>query len=173
MAILPILKYPDPLLLEVSEPVTEFDESLKKLSSDMIDTLKDAPGAGLAAPQIGKRIRLIVMDNSSLEDEQYNDVITLVNPVIVHAEGKQVYMEGCLSVEDLQSNVNRYLRVKVDYQDLYGNPKTIEASERRAVILQHEIDHLDGVLFLDHLSPLKRELYIKRMRKQAKKPQKS
>ena len=166
--LLPILKYPDPLLSKVSSPVETFDMPLKELAGDMIETMLAAPGAGLAAPQVGRLIRLIVIDNTDEGEEYGSKVLALVNPVIISSEGRQVYNEGCLSVEDFQSNVNRFETVDVAFQDLEGLPLSITAKGRKAVILQHEIDHLDGVMFIDHLSPYKKQLYLKRIQKQLK-----
>jgi len=141
MPVRPILKYPDPRLREKSEPVTAFDEELRGLALDLAETMLAVPGAGLASPQV------------------------LANPRLVRAEGEQVYDEGCLSVRDLQEKVIRAAEVTVAFQDLEGQAQELEADGRRAVILQHEIDHLDGVLFLDRLSRLKREIYQRRLRK--------
>lgn len=157
--------------------MTEFGPDLKEFAKDMLDTLIAAPGAGLAAPQVARNIRLIVIDDSEIDEPHYVRTLTLVNPEITAAEGKQVYKEGCLSVTDLEANVNRSERVEVSFLDLDGNPRTLSAEGRKAVILQHEIDHLDGILFIDHLSPLKREMYVKSLRKKKKdkdkEPQKS
>jgi peptide deformylase len=166
MAVLKILKYPDPALRKISEPVTVFDEKLGLLASDMLETMLNAPGAGLAAPQVGVLKRLIVIDNRDDREEEYGSkVLALVNPVITRAEGCQDDKEGCLSVLDLTANVKRYDFLEVSYQDLSGNKLTLEATGHKSVILQHETDHLDGVLFLDHLSPLRREIYLKSLKK--------
>jgi peptide deformylase len=168
MPLRPILKYPDARLREKSEPVTVFDEELRALARDLAETMLDAPGAGLAAPQVGVPRRLIVVAGAD-NDEDFDDrVLVLANPCLIRAEGEQAYDEGCLSVLDLQEKVIRAAEVTVVFQDLDGQPREIEADGRRAVILQHEIDHLDGVLFLDHLSRLKREIYKRRLRKSRK-----
>ncbi|MDR1081298.1 MAG: peptide deformylase [Deltaproteobacteria bacterium] len=170
MSLLTILKYPDPRLAEESLDVEEFGDELKALASDMCETMISAPGVGLAAPQVGRLLRVIVVDRSDPEDEvRRPEPLVLVNPEIVHADGSQVFREGCLSVEDFQSDVTRYLEVEVEAQDLDGNFFTVEAEGRMAVILQHEIDHLDGVLFLDHVSPLKRSMYTKSLLKRRSK----
>jgi peptide deformylase len=165
MSILPIVKYPNPILTKVSEPITTFDQSLKELASDMLETMLKAPGAGLAAPQIGKNIRVIVMDNTEQDEEYGTSTLTLVNPVIVYTEGIQEYNEGCLSIDDYQTLVKRYDLVEVEYQDLDGNPLKKTAQGRKAVILQHEIDHLDGIMFIDRLSPLKKNMFLTKLRK--------
>jgi peptide deformylase len=168
MPLRPILKYPDARLREKSEPVTVFDEDLRALARDLVETMLAAPGAGLAAPQVGVPKRLIVVAGAD-NDEDFDDrVLVLANPRLLRAEGEQVYDEGCLSVQDLQEKVIRAAEVTVAFQDLDGQPREIEADGRRAVILQHEMDHLDGVLFLDHLSRLKREIYKRRLRKSRK-----
>ncbi|MDR1035757.1 MAG: peptide deformylase [Deltaproteobacteria bacterium] len=172
MPILRILKFPDPRLNEESVLIEEFGEELKTLASDMIETMVAAPGVGLAAPQVGKLLRMIVIERAvpSEEDPQPpSDPMALVNPEIMSAEGSQVFNEGCLSVEDFQSEVTRYMKVEVEAQDLDGNFFTMEAEGRMAVILQHEIDHLDGVLFLNHVNPLKRSMYTKSLLKRRKK----
>ena len=168
MAVLPILKYPEPVLRERSEPVEVFDDELKRLAADMAETMLAAPGAGLAAPQVGCLRRLVVIAGAE-NDENFDDrVITLVNPVITRSDGEQVYDEGCLSVVDFNEKVVRAAEVEVSAQDLDGHPLTIKADGRRAVILQHELDHLDGVLFIDHISRLKRDIYKRKLKKMQK-----
>jgi peptide deformylase len=165
MAILPILKYPEPGLRKISEPVTVFDQELAALAADMGQTRIEAPGAGLAAPQVGCLKRLIVIAGAE-NDESFDDrVVTLVNPRITWSGGEQVSDEGCLSVTDLHEKVIRAREVEVAAQDLSGAPVSLRAEGRRAVILQHEIDHLDGVLFIDHLSQLKRDIYRRKLKK--------
>jgi len=131
--------------------------------ADMTETMYDAPGIGLAAPQIGESIQLIVVDVAKLEAEQ--QVLVMINPRIISQEGSQVDEEGCLSVIDLTANVKRFQKITVTYQDLDGNLLEISTEDRFAVVLQHEIDHLHGVLFIDHLSALKRTLYKKKVQK--------
>lgn len=165
MTILPILKYPDPLLKEKSQPVEVFDQELAELAADMAETMLDAPGAGLAAPQIGCLKRLIVIAGAE-NDESFDErVMVLVNPRITWSGGELVYEEGCLSVVELNEKVIRAAEVELEAQDLEGRPIHLKADGRRAVILQHEIDHLDGILFLDHLSQLKRDIYKRRLKK--------
>jgi peptide deformylase len=169
MSLLDILKYPDPRLKEVSNTVTVFDDELSLLATDMLDTMLSAPGAGLAAPQVGELKRMIVIDNRDDPEEEYGSkVLVLVNPEITRMEGYQDEKEGCLSVMELTANVERAMLVEVKYQDLNGKKHTMEAIGHKAVILQHETDHLDGILFIDHLSPLKRELYIKSLGRKKK-----
>ena len=165
MAILPILKYPDPILREQSQPVVSFDAELKTLASDMVQTMLNIPGAGLAAPQVGRLSQLIVIAWAE-NDEEFDDrVLILANPCITSSSGRILWEEGCLSVTDCNEKVIRSEEITVDYDDLEGQPQTLEAEGRRAVILQHEIDHLNGVLFIDHISQLKRDMYKRRLRK--------
>ncbi|MDL2227028.1 peptide deformylase [Deltaproteobacteria bacterium OttesenSCG-928-M10] len=165
MAILPILKYPDPRLREKCEPVTVFDDELKALAADMTETMLDAPGAGLAAPQVGRLVRMIVIAGAE-NDEEFDDrSLPLINPRLIWSAGEQVYDEGCLSVVDFNEKVIRAAEVEVEYQDLEGKPRRLAADGRRAVILQHEMDHLDGVLFIDHISQLKRDIYKRKLKK--------
>ncbi len=163
MTIRAILTYPDPILRRETEAVTIFDNGLKQLVADMAETMYDAPGIGLAAPQIGISSQVIVVDLS--KDKGQKDFMPLINPKIISHEGRQVDEEGCLSIPDLTSKVKRFQKVVVSYQDIDGNPKEITAEDRFAVVLQHEIDHLHGILFIDHLSSLKRQLYKKKVKK--------
>lgn len=163
MAIRTILEFPDPFLRRQAKPVIDFAPELENLVKDMVETMYDAPGIGLAAPQIGESIQLIIVDVGRLEHEQ--KVLVLINPRIIGHEGHQVDEEGCLSVVDLTANVKRFQKVTVSFQNLAGEPKEITAEDRFAVVLQHEIDHLHGILFLDHLSVLKRALYKKKVHK--------
>ena len=163
MTIQKILTYPDPVLRIKAEPVTQFDDSLQPLITDMAETMYDAPGIGLAAPQIGVSRQIIVVDISRNEDEQR--FMVMVNPEIIAHEGSQLNEEGCLSVLELAAQVKRYQKITVRYQDLEGREQELPAEDRFAVVLQHEIDHLHGVLFIDHLSSLKRGLYNKKVKK--------
>ena len=161
-----IFEYPEQVLRDETLPITEFDENLAKLTRDMAETMYDAPGIGLAAPQIGKSIKLVIVDISkdSKEDKK-QEYMVMANPEIIEHEGHQVDEEGCLSVPELTSKVKRFRKVKVTYQDLEGKKCTLETEDRFAVVLQHEIDHLNGILFLDHLSSLKRNIYKKKVKK--------
>jgi len=153
MSLLNILRYPDPRLHKVAKPVTVFDERLKKLAADMAETMYDAPGIGLAATQIDVHEQLIVIDTSDTHDA----LQVFINPEIVWAsEEKQVYDEGCLSVPGIYDGVERPSRVKVRALDLEGKPFEVEADGLLAVCIQHEMDHLKGKVFVEYLSPLKR-----------------
>ena len=163
MSLRTILKFPDPILRQKAKKISNFDASLQNLATDMIETMYDAPGVGLAAPQIGESIRLIVVNASQEEDGE--ETMVLVNPEITEREGTQADEEGCLSVLDLTASVKRSQKVTVSYQDMTGESHELTVEDRLAVILQHEIDHLNGILFLDHLSTLKRALYKKKIKK--------
>ncbi|NOR23708.1 MAG: peptide deformylase [Desulforhopalus sp.] len=164
MSIQKIYQYPDSVLRKKSEKIATFDNGLAKLVEDMAETMYDAPGIGLAAPQIGKSIKLIVVDISE-DQEGEKKYMPLINPEIINHEGTQLDEEGCLSVPELTANVKRNLKVTVAYQDLQGQAHELSTEDRFAVVLQHEIDHLNGILFIDHLSPLKRSLYKKKVKK--------
>ena len=163
MSLRTILKFPDPILRQKAKKISKFDASLQNLATDMIETMYDAPGVGLAAPQIGESIRLIVVNASQEEDGE--ETMVLVNPEITEREGTQADEEGCLSVLDLTASVKRSQKVTVSYQDMTGESQELTVEDRFSVILQHEIDHLNGILFLDHLSTLKRALYKKKIKK--------
>lgn len=165
MAILPIRIYPDPVLRVKCRDVTELDDQLRKLAADMIETMHAAPGVGLAAPQIGRDIRLAVLDLSVGEDAE--QVYVIVNPEIVLREGAEVAEEGCLSLPGITDKVERPERVAVRALDLAGKPIEIHAEEWLARALCHEIDHLNGVLFTDHLRGLRKERVKRQLRKLA------
>jgi peptide deformylase len=167
MAILEICKYPDPVLLKKAKPVSKLDEGLQNLIRDMIETMYQAPGIGLAANQIGRPIRVIVFDVTPKDQERKASV--LINPEVVESEGEQIMEEGCLSVPEYYSDVKRCAQVKVRGLDLEGNPVEVCGEGILATVLQHEIDHLDGILFIDRISALKRTLYKKRVQKKLKK----
>lgn len=162
-----IYTYPDPILRSVSKPVENFDENLQKLIDSMGETMYAAPGIGLAAIQVGMPIRLIVYDITSGEGGR--NLSVLINPEIILHEDSIVYSEACLSVVDYSADVERYARVKVKGVDRHGNPLDIEAEDLAAVCLQHEIDHLNGVLFIDHISNLKRSIYKRKLKKMMEK----
>lgn len=167
MAILKIVTYPDPILSKPSEKVEVFDESLQELIDNMAETMYDAPGVGLAAVQVGISKRLLICDNTPEDGEREYKV--LVNPEIISSEGEFLSEdEGCLSVPDYRANVKRFAAVVVEYQDRNGEPVRIEAEGFPAVVLQHEIDHLDGVLFIDRISSLKRNIYKRNVKKRLK-----
>jgi peptide deformylase len=163
MSILNILRYPDPRLHKIAKPVTVFDARLKKLVADMAETMYDAPGVGLAASQVDVHEQVIVIDTS----ETRSELRAFINPEIVWAsEEKQVYDEGCLSVPGVYDGVERPARVKVRALDEDGKPFELEADGLLAVCVQHEMDHLKGKVFVEYLSPLKRNRIKTRMLKE-------
>ena len=172
MSIREILKHPHPTLRKKSKVVTEFDEKLKQLVADMADTMYDAPGAGLAAPQIGVLQRIVIMDVTSKEKKEENQLIVLINPEILHGEGSQDGEEGCLSVVDFTAKVKRFDKIRVRTQNMEGQESEFEAEDWFARVIQHEIDHIDGILFIDHLSSLKRALYKRQRKKQLREEKK-
>jgi peptide deformylase len=165
MAILEVRTFPDPILREKAAPVTVFDEPLKRLARDMAETMYAAPGVGLAANQVGVAKQLIVVHARDEEVGLDTGLLTLVNPRIVEASGELHWEEGCLSVPDERDEVERFARVRVQAQDLDGREFELIGEGLAAVVLQHEIDHLNGVLFIDRLSPLKRAAIKKRQRR--------
>jgi peptide deformylase len=160
-----ILTYPNPELKKKSAAVTIITDSIRELVRDMAETMYAAPGIGLAAPQIGVHKRVIIIDISGKNEPP--DLIVAIDPVIVHAEGEAYEEEGCLSVPDYAANVKRHARVVVKALDLEGTERTWKVEELLAIAFQHEIDHLEGILFVDHLSTLKRELFQRKTRKAA------
>jgi peptide deformylase len=163
MALLEILKYPDPRLSKAARPVSNVTDATVQLISDMLETMYAAPGVGLAATQVGVLQRIVVLDVD--HENPRTNVYKLVNPVITHSEGQLVWEEGCLSVVDFTAEVRRAEHVQVVALDEHGKERTIEAEGLLAVALQHEIDHLDGKLFIDRISRLKRDLYTRRRKK--------
>ena len=167
MAILDVITYPDKILRTKTRRVEVVDDKVRQLIDNMAETMYAAPGIGLAATQVGSDLRLLIYDISPQDAER--DLRVLINPEIVEKEGSQLSEnEGCLSVPDYRADVKRYDRVKVKALDRDGNPITIEDDGFHAIVLQHEIDHLDGILFIDRISALKREMYKRRVRKQMK-----
>jgi peptide deformylase len=160
-----ILTYPNPELKKKSAPVPVISDAVRELVRDMSESMYAAPGVGLAAPQIGVHQRVIIIDISAKNEPP--DLIVAINPTIVHAEGEAYEEEGCLSVPDYAANVRRYSRVIVKALDLEGAERTWKAEDLLAIAFQHEIDHLDGILIVDHLSTLKRELFQRKARKAA------
>ena len=160
-----ILTYPNPELKKKSVPVTIINEATIELVRDMAETMYDAPGVGLAAPQIGVHQRIIVIDVAGKDEKP--DLIVAINPVIVHAEGESYEEEGCLSVPKYAANVRRHARLVVKALNLKGEEVTYRADGLLSVAFQHEIDHLDGILFVDHISPLKRDMFRKKYRRMA------
>jgi peptide deformylase len=165
MPLRPVLQFPDPRLKRKSVPVTEVTDAIRQLAADMLEVMYDEPGIGLAAPQVGEAIRLIVMDTDWTGEDGQKKPGVMLNPEIVAREGDVVWNEGCLSVPDFNADVERSARVRVRYQDLDGATHEEEASELRAVCFQHELDHLDGVLFIDRISRLKRNLYVQKRKR--------
>ncbi len=167
MTIRPLIILPDPLLREVSKPVERVDDALRKFAGDMLDTMYDAPGIGLAAIQVGEPLRMLVLDLAEKDEEPQPRVI--INPEIVaSSDTRSVHEEGCLSIPDYYAEVERPGEVTVKYIDLDGKEQTVEADGLLATCLQHEIDHLNGVLFIDHLSKLKRDIVVRKFKKLAK-----
>ena len=166
MALREILRYPEPLLKKKSVPVTEFNDELKQLADDMVETMYAAPGVGLAAPQVGVLQRLIILDCSASDES--DDLLVAVNPEIIAGEGDSLEEEGCLSVPGYWASVKRREIATMRYQDTDGNFHEREAGGLLAVGMQHEIDHLEGVLFVDRLSPLKRSIFRKKYMKMLK-----
>ena len=167
MAIRPILVIPDPRLKLVSEPVAAVDDSIRALADDMLDTMYDAPGIGLAAIQIGVAQRVLVIDLAKQDEEK--QPMVFINPEIVwSSEERAVYDEGCLSIPEYYEEVERPARVRVRFLDRDGKPQEIEADGLLATCIQHEMDHLNGVVFIDHISRLKRESCNKKIAKAAK-----
>ena len=164
MSLLPILRFPDPRLKKVAAPVENIDDDIRRLASDMAETMYEAPGIGLAATQVDVHKRIIVIDISETRDH----LLVLINPEILESDGLQVCEEGCLSVPGIYDKVERAETVAVRYLDLDGKEKRIEADGLLAVCLQHEIDHLDGHVFVEHLSLLKQNRIKAKLAKQAK-----
>jgi peptide deformylase len=164
MAIRPILVIPDARLRAVADPIIEVDDEIKTLAKDMLDTMYDAPGIGLAAPQVGELKRMVVMDLAKEGDAP--DPIVMVNPEILkYSDETVVTEEGCLSIPELYYDVERPAEVTVRYTDLDGKEVELDAKDRLAVCVQHELDHLDGVLYIDYLSRLKRDRVLKKFQK--------
>ncbi len=174
MALLPIIVAPDPRLKVKAKPVAQVDDRIRKLLDDMVETMHAAPGIGLAAPQIGEALRILVVDIA--KDGEPSDPRKFVNPEIVWRSDEQMlWEEGCLSLPDQFADVERSKEVKVRYLDETGAKKEIHASGLLAICLQHEMDHLDGVLFVDHISALRRNMILRKLVKSKKqqKPEKS
>jgi peptide deformylase len=167
MAKRPILVLPDQRLRAVADPIEAVDDDVRALAKDMLDTMYDAPGIGLAAPQIGEMKRIVVMDLAREEEDPAP--IVMVNPEIIEvSEETTVTEEGCLSIPELYYEVERPAEVTVRYTDLDGKIVEKHATDRLAICVQHEIDHLDGVLYIDYLSRLKRDRVLKKFQKQAR-----
>lgn len=167
MSIKPLIILPDPILRTVSKPVERVDAPLQKLADDMLATMYDAPGIGLAAIQVGEPLRMLVIDLAK-EDETPAPLVFINPQVLGSSDERSVYEEGCLSIPDYYAEVERPATVRVSYLDRDGKTQEIEADGLLATCLQHEIDHLDGVLFIDHISKLKRDMVIKKFKKLAR-----
>ncbi len=167
MTVLPIITLPDPLLRKASAPIERIDEDVRKLAADMLETMYAAPGVGLAAVQVGVLRRLIVLDTA--KDDAPPRPLVLINPEIVTL-GSEIreHEEGCLSIPDVRVDIERPASLKVRYLDLEGKPQELAASGLLATAIQHEVDHLNGKLIIDFLTRLKRDIIIRRLKKQAK-----
>lgn len=167
MTIKPLVILPDPVLRQVSKPVERVDDALTKLADDMLETMYDAPGIGLAAIQVGEPLRLLVIDLA--KDDQPKKPLVFINPEIVDSGDEAcVHEEGCLSIPDYYADVERPGSVTVRSLDRLGNQQETEAEGLLARVLQHEIDHLNGVLFIDHISKLKRDMVVRKFKKMAR-----
>jgi peptide deformylase len=165
MAILPILTIPDPILRKKAKPIERVDVKLRRLVDDMLATMYEAPGIGLAAPQLGILRRLIVMDPA--KDEAPKSPIVMVNPEILErSQEMRVHDEGCLSIPDFTAEIERPAKTRVSYVDPQGKKKEAELEGIWSTLVQHEIDHLNGVLFIDYLSRLKRDMVVRKFTKQ-------
>ena len=167
MSIKPLIILPDPILRQVSKPVERVDAALRKLADDMLATMYDAPGIGLAAIQIGEPLRMLVIDLAK-EDETPAPQVFINPEVLDSSDARSIYEEGCLSIPDYYAEVERPASVRVKYLDRDGKLQEMEAEGLMATCLQHEIDHLNGVLFIDHISKLKRDMVVKKFKKLAK-----
>jgi len=167
MTKLKIYEYPHPILKQKAEPVAKVDDELRKFLDDMLETMYVADGVGLAAPQVGVSKRIVVIDVSGAEEDAAEKApIFLVNPEIVwHSDEKGCRFEGCLSVPEQRAEVERYVQVRVHYQDYEGKEQEILADGLLSIALQHEIDHLDGILYIDRISRLKRQMLLKKLQK--------
>jgi peptide deformylase len=186
MAKLEILTYPNPILREVSEPVVQFDKKLKAFAEDMLETMYESNGIGLAAPQVGELIQLLVLDTRPRDEKtrryKYDEMselekkvvqpLVLINPEIVKGEGKTTFDEGCLSVPTFFETVERFEKITVKAKDVNGNEFNFEADGLLAICIQHEMDHLTGTLFIDHLSFLKSNKIKNQIKKHGYRPKK-
>ncbi|MGH7260350.1 MAG: peptide deformylase [Nitrospiraceae bacterium] len=159
MSVRPILLYPDPVLKTPASPVSPGDQAIAPIIQDMLDTLRASPGVALAAPQIGCSVRIIVVDVSRKKGETGHGLVVLLNPRIRHQEHEQIIREGCLSVPDYTGNVLRYEQAVVEGFSPEGTPVTLTASGFEALAFQHELDHLNGMLFLDRIQSLDTDLF--------------
>ncbi len=165
MALREVLQFPDPRLKQVSKKIEEVTDEIRELAADMCEVMYDEPGIGLAAPQVGEAIRLIVVDTEWSDEGNERNPLIVLNPELSEAEGKVTWNEGCLSVPEFTADVVRSERITLRGQGLDGEEIVVPADDLRAVCFQHEVDHLDGVLFIDRISRLKRSLYVKKRKK--------
>ncbi len=161
MALLKIRIFPDPVLRVRAEPVTVVDDEVRRILADMAETMYAGDGIGLAAPQVGISRRIVVMDTAMDDESHKPNLVYLINPRIVARSGDVTYSEGCLSFPDLHIDVKRSADVTVEFEDEKGEPRRIEASGITAVCLQHEMDHLDGVLFVDRIGLVRRRMALR------------
>ncbi len=167
MAVLPIITLPDPVLRKISDPVERVDDAVVKLMDDMLETMYAAPGVGLAAPQVGVLRRVVVIDTAE-DDEQPNPIVMANPELIALGSETRVHEEGCLSIPDVRVEIERPSTVTVRYIDRHGKERELAADGLLATAIQHEIDHLDGQLIIDFLSRLKRDIIIRKFKKQAR-----
>lgn len=165
MAVLKLYEYPDPILRQKCEKAGHVDDKMRAFLDDMLETMYADKGCGLAAPQVGVSKRIVVLDYATEEDEEKKPMF-LVNPEIIwKSDEKVIFCEGCLSLPEQRADVERHERVRVHFTDYHGQEQEVLADGLLAIILQHEIDHLDGILYIDHLSRLKRERLLKKLEK--------
>ena len=168
MAKLPIIKLPDPILRKVSAPVQRVDEEVRKLADDMLETMYAAPGVGLAAVQVGVPRRLIVLDTAKGDDEPPQPLVMINPEIVARGEEMREHEEGCLSIPEVRIEIERPSTVTVRFLDRDGKPQELAAEGLLATAVQHEIDHLDGRLIIDFLTRLKRDMIVRKFKKQAK-----
>ena len=169
MALLTVHSFPDPVLKQKALPVKEFDEKLAELAGNMLETMYEERGIGLAAVQVGVLKQLVVVDlKSGEEDISLREPRVFVNPHIVERSGETISEEGCLSVIEYRAEIKRAESIKLEFQDLQGEPRTMEAEGLLSICIQHELDHLQGILFIDHLPMLKQKMVKKRLAKLAR-----
>jgi peptide deformylase len=168
MALRPVLQFPDKRLTRKAQPIEKITDEVRQLAQDMCDVMYDEPGIGLAATQVGEEVRLIVVDTEWKDEDGVKNPLVLVNPELSGPEGEVLWKEGCLSVPDFEAEVKRAERVTMRGLDLDGKEVEIRAEGLQAVCFQHEVDHLDGILFIDRISRLKRSRYALKRKKQLK-----
>ncbi|CBI75766.1 polypeptide deformylase [Bartonella clarridgeiae 73] len=168
MPIKPLVILPDPILREVSKPVEHIDSIIQKLADDMLETMYNAQGIGLAAVQVGVPLRMLVLDISS-KDAPKNPLVVINPEILWISNERNIYREGCLSIPEYYAEVERPKYLRICYRDREGKQAEIEADDLLATCLQHEIDHLNGCLFIDHISKIKRDMVIRKFKKRAKK----